>query len=390
MYPKTNTSNQSINTRISLNKEPLSVKLAKAIKIKHSSHFLKHGITEHVVNAIISNYLLEKTPNQNFNKFFKFIEEKVLANVDLLIKQKEVKHNENGKQNNDTCSSEAEESKTSTSRRINLNNAYKILNDINTSTESPSQFISERYDKLEHLKQVKEKDDWFLLIKQDHQRFLEEMKNKKLQNEHRQKELNGVLERQISERKMKIINEKENELKYLNYIRNDLDNWKKKEEEKKLEEKRKIQEFLAKQNELKKSFESLQEENRKRTEKDIKEQLDFFSEQNKKEKQKLFVKKEAERRLYLDQLDQVKIKNSSRLTNKHIELSQRKAALEDYDNILAKLETERDDYRRNIIRRYLDIDERLKLVPNVKEREEKVKQEQERKYLNEVEKLERK
>lgn len=227
---------------INKKKETLVDKIVQLLKKKYKKFInMTNETLVKEVNSLLTNDILL---NFDFNRFMHLIEnhfnfrdggsDLFVENTKDISNRKSINLTESSN-NNDYLNLEAVDS--------------KIENKIDSPSTSPKNFnpLPSPYDKktkLEELKNIKEKDNWALLAKQDYEKFLDEKRNLKKIDDKKKKEVKDFLSQQIEEKNTALKRKKENDTKFEISAKNDYDNWKLKEEIKKNEKEQKIKQMI--------------------------------------------------------------------------------------------------------------------------------------------------
>lgn len=219
--------------------------------------------------------LNDKFLKQNINKLIKeenllgFDYSKFLSKAENeLIYQKALQLGSQYNRNyNDTSRSpeknEIERNKknnTSLERSINKNNHKNYVsmtnnydNIINSNSNSNT-IIPVSNEKLEELKNLKEKDEWGILAKKHYEEYLEDKISKIQKKEEKKKEIVDTLARQIIEKNQQKYMKKNNDELFNKNLKQDLEIWKNKQERERENNQNKIKDFIDKRDYVYKSI----------------------------------------------------------------------------------------------------------------------------------------
>jgi hypothetical protein len=165
------------------------------------------------------------------------------------ISQNELDIEENKKEGNRSFTNTK---KDSLALGLNLNDQLQnYANNFNSNSLDIN--VLHTNNKIDELKNYKEKDEWALMLKKQHLDFLNEKLNRLKQQEEKKKEITQILANQIAEKNYQKQNKLNNEERFNENWVKDYENWKNSEIKMKKKNENKIREFIEERDNVYKS-----------------------------------------------------------------------------------------------------------------------------------------
>jgi hypothetical protein len=412
MYPpqKQNKNSQQISN-LQAKKKSLIIKLTELLKAKFQKVLKEHNYTSKQLQEDLNNYITDDMLKSfDYNKFIVEVERDIILKIGNLSKSslnlhqninKTMEDIQDGSKLYDTLGEANIYNNKTLDQNCNIHS--KSVKNLTSAAEAeffdnilpiaeranPSLSPFSKNKKLDILKNIKEKDEWGHLARKNYEEYLEELKNKKILVKNIKNQVKESLTKQVEERNSSKDKNKYIDKDFLESINRDHDEWIKKEEAKKLDSLQKCKQleqsrvnFSVKKKQ--KTFEEISKI--KNVEKGI---LDRVQEMNLKEKEKFEKKREAEKKLYFEQLDDVQQRRNNKILKIERERENGLKILQEFDKIMEKKDFERINYSTSIKKKADLQDLRQSWVMGVRKTEEEIKRELEIKYFKEKEEIEK-